>query len=132
MVLLIVITSLIFKKRFCLKVEVNSYEKKVQMKKICSIPFSFRALQTEVLFKITLYLYTHVLCNMGGGAVFLRISKHKEGKTDSRTCISKRYVGLNLDYLFGVKSIFTFHNLPSLSFFVQFPGMRLVISSAMC
>lgn len=102
------------------------------MKKICSIPFSFRALQTEVLFKIALYRYTHVLCNMGGGAVFLRISKHKEGKTDSRTCISKRYVGLNLDYLFGVKSIFTFHNLPSLSFFVQFPGKRLVISSAMC
>ena len=37
------------------------------MKKICSIPFSFRALQTEVLFKIALYRYTHVLCNMGGG-----------------------------------------------------------------
>ena len=52
----------------------------------------------------------------GGGAVFLRISKHKEGKTDSRTCISKKYVGLNLDYLFGVKSIFTSHNLPSFFF----------------
>lgn len=75
------------------------------MKRICSIPFSFRALQTEILFKIALYRYTHVLCNIGGGAVFLRISKHKEGKTDSGTCISKKYVGLNLDYLYWVKSI---------------------------
>lgn len=50
------------------------------MKRICSIPFSFRALQTEVFFEIALYRYTHVLCNMGGGAVFLRISKHNEGK----------------------------------------------------
>ena len=73
------------------------------MKSVSSIPFSFMALQTEVFFKIALYRYTHVLCNMGGGggagAVFLRISKHKEGKTDSRTCISKKYVGLNLDFL---------------------------------
>ena len=37
------------------------------MKSVSSIPFSFMALQTEVFFKIALYRYTHVLCNMGGG-----------------------------------------------------------------
>ena len=68
----------------------------------------------------------------GGGQSFSGFPNTKREKTDSRTCISKKSVGLNLDYLFGVKSIFTSHNLPSFFFLVQFPGKRLVISSAMC
>lgn len=57
----------------------------------------------------------------GGGAVFLRISKHKERKTDSRTCISKRYVCLNLDYLFRGKKHFHFSQFTILIFFCSVP-----------
>lgn len=132
MVLLIVITSLIFKKSFAWKLKLTLTKKGFKWRRyvpLLSRSGLFKLRSCSKLRSIDIPMYSVI---WGGGAVFLRISKHKEGKTDSRTCISKRYVGLNLDYLFGVKSIFTFHNLPSLSFFVQFPRMRLVISSAMC
>lgn len=80
------------------------------------------ALQTEVLFKIALYRYTHVLCNMGGGgAVFLRISKHKEGKNWLKDVYFKEICGLESWLSFRGKKHFHFSQFTILIFFCSVP-----------
>lgn len=103
------------------------------MKSISSIPFSFRALQTEVLFKIALYRYTHVFCNMGGGGGSLSQDfQTQRGKNWLKDVYFEEICGLESWLSFRGKKHFHFSQSTILFFLVQFPGKHLVISSAMC
>ena len=93
------------------------------MKKICSIPFSFRALQTEVLFKIALYRYTHVLCNMGGGGgqSFLGFPNTKREKLTQGRVFRRDICGLESWLSFRGKKHFHFSQFTILIFFCSVP-----------
>lgn len=91
------------------------------MKRICSIPFSFRALQTEVFFEIALYRYTHVLCNMGGGQSFLGFPNTKR-ENWLKDVYFEEICGLESWLSFRGKKHFHFSQFTILIFFCSVPG----------